>query len=348
MTFSNLLDRPQNNLNLIRLVAALLVTLSHAYALTGNIKLEPFLVFTGDQTFGYFAVFVFFVVSGLLISRSFNQNPSIGHYLGSRVFRIYPALILVLLLSALPLGLWLTKLPLYEYIRHRDVWRYVAENLVFVTSHQLPGVFEKQPGSTSVNGSLWTLAFEIYAYLLVIGAGLLGLLRSRNTFNLTVVGLILLYAKEPIGFLLMPAKWEAPYFMPLLGFLFGAFVYVNRNWIKCQFRYIALALILSIALHHGKLAVPIFVISVGYLVLALGYHPKLQLNLAMKNDYSYGVYLYSFPLQQVTVYLWPNLLPWQHFLVALVLIMPLAAASWHWLEKPALRLKRYLPQRRPA
>jgi len=345
MTFSSLLERTQNNLNLVRLIAALLVTLSHAFALTGNIKSEPFLRFTGDQTFGYFAVFVFFVVSGLLISRSFDQNPSIGHYLGSRVLRIYPALMLVLLLSALPLGLWLTTLPLAEYIRHKEVWRYVVENLAFVTSHQLPGVFEKQPASTSVNGSLWTLAFEIYAYLLVIGAGLLGLLKSRHAFNLAVVAMILLYAKEPIGFLLMPGRWEAPYFMPLLGFLFGTFVYVNRDWVQCRLRYVVLALIVSIVFHHSTLAVPIFVISVGYLVLALGYHPNLQLNLVMKNDYSYGVYLYSFPLQQVTVYLWPNLLPWQHFMAALLLIVPLAVMSWHWLEKPALRLKRYLPQR---
>src|ERR1035437_5682937 len=347
MIFAALLDRPKNNLNLIRLIASLLVTFSHAFILTGHLKQEPFLLLTGDQTFGYIAVFIFFVISGLLISRSFDHNSNIYQYIGSRVLRIYPALLSTLLLCALPLGLWLTTLTADSYIRNREVLRYVTDNLLFNINHRLPGVFDNLVDSNSVNGSLWTLGFEVYAYLLVILFGGLGLLRNKNIFNLSVVGLILLYAKEPVGFLLVPAKWDAPIFMPLLGFLFGISVYVNRIWIECKFRYIILAAIIYIVFRHSALNVPIYAISIGYLVLAIGFHPKLQLNILMKNDYSYGIYVYSFPIQQVTMSLLPTLAPWQHFLISLLFVIPLAVVSWHFLEKPALRLKKYLPQSIP-
>ena len=59
-------------------------------------------------------------------------------------------------------------------------------------------------------------------------------------------------------------------------------------------------------------------------------------------------YIYSFPIQQIIVSFLPNLTPWQHFAVSLVFVIPLAAVSWHSLEKPALKLKKYLPLLNPV
>jgi len=348
MQFVDVLERPQNNLNLIRLVAALMVTFSHAYILTGNLASEPFLHWTGDQTAGYLGVFVFFVVSGLLVSRSYDRTENMVHYVGSRALRIYPALLMVLLLSAVPMGLWWTQMTGGEYLKRPEVWRYVTDNLYFKTNHQLPGVFDQLVAERSVNGSLWTLAYEVYAYFLVIVFGLLGLLRNRTAFNVTVAGLVLLYLKEPLGFVLAPAKWDAPILVPLLGFLFGAFVYVNRAGLSCRLRYLGLAAVAYLTCRHGMWNVPVVVLSVGYAVLVLGFHPALQLRLNIRNDYSYGIYLYSFPIQQTVVWLLPRLQPWQHFALALLFIIPLSALSWHGLEKPALKLKKFLPKLQPA
>jgi len=347
MQFADVLERPQNNLNLIRLIAALMVTFSHAYILTGNLPNEPFLRWTGDQTAGYLGVFVFFVVSGVLVTRSYARTESIVHYVGSRALRIYPALAMLLLLSAIPMGMWWTQLSLGEYLKRPEVWRYVADNLYFKTNHQLPGVFENLVGERSVNGSLWTLRYEVYAYFLVIVFGLLGLLRNSTAFNLTVAGLVLLYLKQPVGFLLAPAKWDAPILVPLLGFLFGAFVYVNRAHLHCRLRYLVLAAMAYLTCRHGIWNVPVVVLSVGYAALAVGFHPRLQLRLNIRNDYSYGIYLYSFPIQQTVVWLLPGLQPWQHFALALLFIIPMSALSWHALEQPTLKLKKFLPKSQP-
>lgn len=342
-TFNDLLDTPKNNLNLIRLLAASAVTFSHAYILTGHANAEPWFVVTGSQTFAYLAVFIFFVISGLLICRSFDQNQNIGHYVGSRALRIYPALLLSLLLCALPLGMVFTNLAPSDYLQNPRVLHYMIDNLKFNINYELPGVFVNTPVANSVNGSLWTLAFEAYAYLMVVIFGLLGLLRNRNLFNIVAAMLVLIYLKEPAGFLLVSGEWDTPLFMPLVGFLFGALVYANRSHIQCRLRYVVLALAIYYIFRDSAFHRVLFTVAVGYSALALGFHPKLQLNAFLKNDYSYGIYVYSFPIQQMLVALVPRLQPLQHFLWASLGIIPLAVLSWHVLERPALRLKRFLP-----
>ena len=343
-TFSELIENPNNNLNLVRLLAASAVTYSHAYILTGHANSEPWFELTGTQTFAYLAVFVFFVISGLLISRSFDHNPNIGHYIGSRALRIYPAMFLSLLLCAVPLGLVFTNLPASDYLENARVLSYVTDNLKFNINYELPGVFAHTTVPNSVNGSLWTLAFEAYAYMMVIIFGLLGLLRTRISFNIVAAMLVLLYLKEPAGFLLASGEWDTPLVMPLVGFLFGAFVYVNRSHIQCRLRYIFLALAIYYIFRDSPFHRALFTAAIGYAALAVGFHPKLQLNAFLKNDYSYGIYIYSFPIQQMMVASLPNLQPLQHLFWAALGIVPLAIVSWHALEKPAIRLKRFLPE----
>ena len=342
-TFQELIDIPKNNLNLIRLLAASAVTFSHAYILTGQQSAEPWFVFTGSQTFAYLAVFIFFVISGLLISRSFDRNPNVGHYIGSRALRIYPALIVSLLLCTIPLGLSYTNLADSTYLRNPQVYRYITDNLKFNINYELPGVFTNLPITNSVNGSLWTLAFEVYAYFMVILVGLLGLLKNRNLFNIVAAVLILLYLKEPAGFSLIPDEWTAPMYMPLIGFLFGVFVYVNRGYIQCRLQYVFIALAIYYIFQDSEFHRALFAVSIGYAALVVGFHPKLQLNAFATNDYSYGIYVYSFPIQQMMVSSAPSLQPLQHFFWVMFGIVPLAILSWHWLEEPAIRLKRLLP-----
>lgn len=342
-SFAVLLEGRDNNLNLIRLLAASLVTFSHAYPLTGNGDAEPLARLSGVLSFGRLAVFVFFVISGLLIARSFDRCPSLLHYFGARALRLYPALLAALLLCALPLGLWLTPLSPADYLRHPEVFGYVRNNLQFTTQYGLPGVFAGNPHPGSVNGSLWTLRYEVYAYFCVVGFGLLGLLRHRPAFNVVTLALILLYLKLPVGFLLMPAEWGIEIVLPLAGFLFGMAVYVNRARIDCRLRYAVLGMLFCLFSWSSPWLAGIFIVTVGYTVLVLAFHPRLQTGLVQRTDYSYGVYVYSFPVQQLLALLLPALHPGTHFMLAYGCVLLLAAASWHWLEKPALAWKRYLP-----
>jgi peptidoglycan/LPS O-acetylase OafA/YrhL len=338
--FDEVLASPRNNLNIVRLVAAGLVTFSHAYALTGREGDEPLARWTQFATFGSAAVYVFFIISGLLVARSFDRQPRLVPYLAARALRIYPALAVVLLLTALGLGVWATTLPAGIYVQHPDVWRYVTNNLLFTTQFTLPGVFESNPYPSSVNGSLWTLRYEVYAYLLVIAFGMLGLLRSRLAFNVAAVGLVLIYMKAPQGFALVPADWPAHVVLPLVGFLLGMGVYVNREVAVCSLR-VALGLAVCAALAWGgTYGAVLWFLALGYATLVVGLHPKLHLPIAQHHDYSYGVYIYSFPVQQSVALLWPDLTPLVHFVMVAPVVLVLSALSWHLIEKPSLALKR--------
>ena len=50
----------------------------------------------------------------------------------------------------------------------------------------------------------------------------------------------------------------------------------------------------------------------------------------------YGLYVYSFPVQQTLMQRWPALLePAGLFALSMPLVLAVAAVSWHALERPA-------------
>ncbi|MDD2924968.1 acyltransferase [Rhodoferax sp.] len=341
MKFADLIDGRQNNLNLMRLIAASAVALSHSYNFTGQLPSEPLFKLTGNVTLGFLSVFIFFVISGLLVAQSFNRSKSVVGFFAARALRLYPALIIVLLLSAFVLGPFYTTLNPTDYLVRDEVRRYVEDNLLFKLNQGLPGVFSEAGGfSMSVNGSIWTLRYEVYAYLLLLLVGVSGLVSNRSAFNALMIACLLLYAKEPVGMLLIPGDWNAVMYVPLMGFIFGTLVYVNRDHIDCKISYAVICLLVYYYFRqHGWIHF-IFAITLGYVVLTTGFHRYLQLHLPLPNDYSYGIYLYAFPVQQAIVHSMPVQSPLLLFAITMLITVPLAVVSWHLVEKPALKFKK--------
>lgn len=155
-----------NNLNAIRMVAASAVLVSHAWPITlGAAAAEPLFRETG-QSLGHFAVAVFFGVSGLLIARSFDRRRSMIHFLVARVLRLYPALLAVAILTVV-VGGFMSRLDLAAYVRSPETWTYIPANLSLAfMQYPLPGVFEGNPYGPPINGSLWTLFYEVACYFL--------------------------------------------------------------------------------------------------------------------------------------------------------------------------------------
>ncbi len=333
-------NRRENNLNLIRLLAALMVTFSHAWPLTGRIE-EPLAVLTGGfLNFGHLGVQVFFVISGLLIAQSFDRSSSVFRYAWARVLRIYPALGMALLLTIVAVEFIAGTLPAMEYFLHPSTVAYLKNNLLFRTQYDLPGVFGGNPYPNSVNGSLWTLRYEVFLYVLVALFGCLGFLRNRVVFNLALLICFLIFKKPPEGIAIFPLPLLPN--VPTLAacFCLGSFFYVNRDRIRLNMPSV-LASWVAVAVLHGTVAMEAaYIFALGYSILFLAFHPLARVpNLVPKNDYSYGVYIYSFPVQQLISSFQPALLPSVHFFLACLLVFPLAVFSWHWVEKPALRLK---------
>src|SRR3954466_1141888 len=176
-----------NNFDTMRLVAALCVVISHSFPLSyGAAAAQPlFLLSHGQTDLGTLSVYVFFVLSGFLITGSFERQPP-HQFVLARGLRLLPGLAVVLFILTFFVGPILTTIPVEEYFRSGRTYYFFAKNLSLTGYvNELPGVF----GTNPVNGSLWTLNYEAKCYLLVFLVGIAGLLNRYTLSALWAVAL---------------------------------------------------------------------------------------------------------------------------------------------------------------
>lgn len=338
-----------NNFNLIRMLAAIAVLVSHAWPITlGYGTMQPLEAALGRHL-GWNSVAVFFIISGFLIARSFDRRASIVDWTASRVLRIFPALVVSLAVTVLLLGSIATTLPLGAYFSDPDTSTYWPRNLaLFPLQHTLPGVFEENPYANEVNGSLWSLRHEVTCYFGVLLLGLAGALgaKRRMIVALVVYGVfrVGVEAAEASG-LQLPAL--LPPFVGLsLPFALGTAFYVWRDHIRLTWIG-ALALAgLTAVLRPTPLFLPALMLALAYWTFCIAYLPGGAIRrYNLIGDGSYGVYIYAFPVQQLVVWLLGPMTPALNILFALPATLMLAALSWHFVERPSLALKGYFRRR---
>ncbi|MGU3539291.1 acyltransferase family protein [Methylobacterium sp. A54F] len=333
-----------NNLNLVRMVAALAVLVSHSFAIvSGNPAREPLQAALG-MSLGGIAVWAFFAISGFLVAKSWERAAGSVDFLLARALRIGPGLIVVLLLTVLLLGPAFTHLGLRAYFGETAVFTYIPRNFTLVSmQYPLPGVFDGNPFGPAINGSLWTLFHEVACYLMLLIVGLVGGFRTRwvwgaflGTFGAFWLAMTLAY----------PAAGKASLFADLaLPFVAGMCLYRARRRVPLA-AGIILLLATAACLAHGTVAFkPVFAAALAYAVLWLAYRPGGVLRAYNQlGDCSFGVYIYAFPVQQALVALEPGIPIPMHIALASLVVLPLAAASWILVEKPMLGLRRPLAE----
>jgi peptidoglycan/LPS O-acetylase OafA/YrhL len=202
----------------------------------------------------------------------------------------------------------------------------------------LPGAFVDNPFPRAVNGSLWTIPIELRMYVCCAVAGVLTLLARRALFNAVLIAGIALVALRPEWFQLDSAGPGAAQLV--LAFALGAFAWVNREWIPLSPWAAAIALLLIAINPDDVIRGPFFVPLIAYALLTFSLHPITRFaSFNRIGDYSYGLYLYAYPIQQALAYLSPGVSPLVLFIEAFILTLILAIVSWHRIEKPALGLK---------
>ena len=334
-TLADAMRQGYDNFSLLRFLAAALVIFGHSWAIAKNPSGvtdwigQHTLVFSGTV-----AVNIFFWVSGFLITMSYIRRPQFIPFVKARILRIFPALIVCVLLTALVLGSVCTTLALSEYLRRPDLWRYVVGSgfLIDLQWH-LPGVFESNHYKSVVNGSLGTLTGELRLYLLVVIFGALGLLANANRLGWTLLTLTALAVFAPSIHIVKPAFLAYSAF-----FAFGAFCYVYRAVVPLSGYLVLTLALLCFTLRGQPGYFLMFSALTAYTTLWFSYGPRLP-SLEKYGDYSYGLYLYGFPIQQLVAYLQPELGPWRSLLLSFPLTLALAIPSWHFVEKPMLRFK---------
>ncbi|TKB44632.1 acyltransferase family protein [Thalassotalea mangrovi] len=356
LNLSAVVDGKNNNFNLIRMFAAVLVIFSHSFPLATSEKL-----FVSDYlgiSLGWIAVDIFFITSGLLVCKSLLANTNLIMFTISRLLRIYPALLCSVILCCL-WGAFITDLPLTQYLTHIELRDFLFYNstIIFTDYQNLPGVFLNAPFDRAVNGSLWTLPWELRMYAVIAGLGMLYVTLRKFNFAPYLVSLGIIGIASCSLVLCIYAHFYDDYFATFYEKLFrftalffiGGTIYLIRKHIYLNLKYLgAVILVVLISRIFGKEAFyTAYVCSLGYIILCLAYLPTGRiLSYNKLGDYSYGMYIYAWPVQQSLVIYWQNISPLQVFLFSFTIALCLSIFSWHLIEKPSLKLKSFLLTKR--
>lgn len=324
-----------NNFDVIRVMAAIMVIFSHSFPLSGS-TYEPLLVITkGQMTFGSVGVAIFFMVSGFLVSQSWDRNKNIFKFLRKRALRLLPGLSVVVVITVFIIGPILTALSIKDYFYNALTYDYLNNILLYKTSFILPGVFNELPYPKSVNGSLWTLTYEARCYISLAILGTLGLFSNKK---IILCLFVLLYVHIQIIDRHVIEIWYLSVY-----FYFGVLVYVFRSNIILKKRYMIVSVALLIFFAFiGYGFRNIFIICGGYLIFYLAFNSEIKFyNFAKYGDLSYGLYIYAFLIQQIIMskFPWLYLNPVGLFWRALIITLIIAFISWHLIEKTCLKYK---------
>ncbi|WP_312510389.1 acyltransferase family protein [Chryseobacterium culicis] len=334
-----------NNFDFLRLVFASLVIITHSYALSGASQDDPLSQLThGQMEFSYLGVHGFFIISGYLIFKSLLRCKGLQDFYWKRLLRLYPALLVVLFLTVLLApAVYESSVP---YLQNKSVYTYIPQNLtLFFRQKGIDGVFESNPYKHSINGSLWTICYEFSMYVMT---SMLFFIRKK-AFVKTIV--ILLFILSYFFTIFQPyflygvfvkMGLGSSHFYNLMCFFAGGMVltYLKINNKKTENIIILLsflALIISLYFNISKYTC---YITLPLLIILIGERSTQYLNKVGEviGDTSYGIYIYSFPIQQALMYFF-KLDTAMLFILSLPISFLLGYISWHLIEKKALGYK---------
>ncbi|MEO8158532.1 MAG: acyltransferase [Betaproteobacteria bacterium] len=328
-----------NGFDALRFFAASIVLLGHSWPLTG--RTEPPL--GGWDTLAGIGVAIFFVISGFLVAASRERSSSVTNFLHKRVLRILPALLFVCLVAVFILGPVATTLPLGAYFDHPQTRAYFGNLTMFDIDFALPGVFASNFHPLAVNGSIWTLPIEIFMYLLLaVGSWLL--LDRWRILGVIVIAMIAWQWKGLEWVRDGAHLWTTLplYYTVKFGIFFalGTAAYLWRDKLPLSpVRAVVLWVVTWLA--GPELSVLPYMVALAYSTLLIAVLPWSALTrFGQRGDFSYGMYLFAFPVQQTMVHYGGAALPLPaNIMICFLITLFCAAISWHWIEQPWLQMK---------
>jgi len=334
-----------NSIGFIRLVCAALVVLGHSFVL-GGFGEDPLLLLSKNQiAIGRVPVDIFFCLSGYLIAKSFESRKSLLAFAWARFLRVYPAYWVCIGITAFVLP-WA--------LGYNVSWSYFLRNFPLVIGGQafiaeLP--LASAGGHDAINGSLWTLPWELKAYGLCALFGLLGGFTKRwpsvLAFAFLWLGFVIDIYSYP-GLSTSPAVtsvWRLFTFFAV-GMLFYQFrddIHLTRKWLLVCGALLVAACVVGVffPFSSGGVFYAVAPLPLAYVVFyAAKYLPFHRIN--SRNDISYGIYIYGTLILNVLVLMGLNDSWLSYIVVASVATWLMSWMSWHWIEKPSLRAKTWL------
>jgi peptidoglycan/LPS O-acetylase OafA/YrhL len=352
-------EHRRNNFDFIRILAALMVIVGHSFYLLGLSRHDPVYMFSGGTFyFGDVGLDFFFITSGCLVAAAWDRDPNPVRFIANRALRIVPGLAVAVLFCIFVVGAIATALPATRYFSDPQTWGFLSCISIFGLQWDLPGCFLHNPSIASVNGSLWSLPYEVLCYGVIFLLGVAGMARRPIT-SIVVFGAIYAYYLA----MLHNGRWvidrdltpvlNTLYLLRLALFFAGGMVLCflykagwrppKLSWLWC-IAAIVLANVLGLLLD-------LLPLLLSYFIYSIAYDKSLPLHQAARfGDFSYGLYIYAFPIQQLLAQpgspVSQKILPF--FLSSLVLTAACAFASWHLIEKRSLTFRKAKIFRHPV
>ncbi|MGY3175664.1 peptidoglycan/LPS O-acetylase OafA/YrhL [Pseudomonas sp. TE12234] len=339
MKLNDALHRDNNNADLLRLIAACAVIWGHAYALVpGSTTTEPIGQLLGFDYSGSLAVEFFFFLSGILVTNSWINNSSPLNFILARFFRVFPAVLVSAAACVLLLGPMLTTLPLNSYFSNSTVFTAIFRHPY--VEYSLPGVFEHS-NNPLTNGSIWTIRYELIMYAMLLAAGLCGVFRHKLFATVVLISILAISMFFPeevemIGLMNVNIGGRLPAF-----FAFGALLALYKDQASINIRIVSGLILFAWICRHGSAFQ--FVFYPAFLITALWLMTTEPIKaLRLPGDFSYGVYVFGWPIQQVMAAVFPNFGVHANQVVTIAASLALASISWFVIEKPCIRYGRQL------
>ena len=353
-TLENIYNPKDNSFDLLRFTLAYAVLIYHSYILLGTGH-DIFTNYFKNITLGTFAVGGFFALSGFFITASFLNTDNFISYLKKRLLRIIPAFLVSLLLIIFIIVPIASSQEINYFSLEKDTPLYFLLNSIFFHifnySWSVNGVFEFLPFPNSLNGSMWTLKHEFAAYLImplilvlafknrvgflltslvIVILAILNVLFSYKIFNFPCCSMWVFSSNEYNSFILF-----------FSFFLIGSNLYLFKDKVILSYRLVLVFIFLIFISNKYQGPTLIFLmLFLPYILIYVGSVFKYKF-FTKYGDYSYGVYIYAFPLQQFLIYLYyENLTIGRFIFLASVITLIISILSWHLIEKNFLKMKR--------
>ena len=328
-----------NNYNLLRVLAATIIAFYHCFFMAlGPVMTDD--TYPALYQLSQIVLNFFFVASGFLIAQSFERRRDLVSYIVARCLRLLPGVFVLSVLVCFVVGPMVTDVSIADYFGALQTWAYVPLTTLLQPDAVLPGVFASNPNPDEIVTAMWTLRYEVVCYVGLAFVGVvIGLQRS---FKFTILMGLFVCCYGVISYLTDLREIAAVNHLMHFGlsFFIGMVFFVYRSMIVLHWGIAVGASLLAFVAYQifGNGAEPVVIGAMAYVVFWLAYVPGGFIRkYNQMGDYSYGIYIYHYPVQQILMHWIGGFSPVGLFAFSFPLVVCLAILSWVLVERPALK-----------